>query len=124
MTHFAESDLLQGLIDAALVGSWLVHHDRPARTSEGWATAIQGHAGFPDIIAVHPERHQLLVLECKSATGRTTPLQDAWLDALRACGVDARVVRPDSYDELWRQLVGERLVKARSWRSHPENDEP
>jgi hypothetical protein len=115
MTHFAEDDLLKGLLDAAYVGSWLVHHVR--RSDLGIA---QGHAGFPDIVAVHPERHELLVLECKSATGRTTPLQDAWLDALRACGVDARVIRPDAYDATWRELVGERLVKARSWRDDPD----
>jgi hypothetical protein len=28
-----------------------VHHDRPARRAgNNWATAIQGHAGFPDLV--------------------------------------------------------------------------
>lgn len=115
MTHFAEDDLLKGLLDAAYVGSWLVHHVRRSDLA-----IQQGHSGFPDLVLVNPERAQLLVLECKSATGRTTPLQDAWLAALRACGVDARVVRPADYDATWRELVGERLVKARSWRDDPD----
>jgi hypothetical protein len=30
------------------------------------------------------------------------------------------VIRPDAYDATWRELVGERLVKARSWRDDPD----
>jgi hypothetical protein len=116
VTHWLEDDLLKGLLDACYVGGWLCQHVR--RSDLG---IIQGHAGFPDIVASHPELHRTLYLEAKSTTGRTSPLQDAWLDSLRASGTpEVRIVRPADYDATWRELVGERLVKAHSWRDDPD----
>jgi hypothetical protein len=46
-----EAELLDNIIDLATRTRWAVHHDRPARRAgTGWATAIQGHAGFPDLV--------------------------------------------------------------------------
>jgi hypothetical protein len=69
-------------------------------------------------VLVNPERAQLLVLELKAEGGRLSPLQDEWLDAWRAVGVDARVVTPRDYDALVAELVGDRL--ARPWRDSPD----
>lgn len=102
-----EDELLTGLLDAAAAGGWLVHHIR--RSDLGLQ---QGHSGWPDIVAAHRERRKLVVIECKSATGRVEPWQEAWLRALRAAGVDARVVRPAEYDATWRWLVGDRLLRS------------
>jgi uncharacterized protein YndB with AHSA1/START domain len=59
---------------------WHWCHFRPARTEHGWRTAISGHKGFPDYIAVRPPR--LLVFELKSERGKVSPEQQEWLDIL------------------------------------------
>lgn len=51
MTPRTEQQLLDAVIDLATLNRWAVHHDRPARRSGArWVTAIQGHAGFPDLV--------------------------------------------------------------------------
>lgn len=50
MSPRTEQELLDATIDLATTCHWAVHHDRPARRAGArWATAIQGHAGFPDL---------------------------------------------------------------------------
>lgn len=104
---FTEDELLTGLVEAAAAGGWLTYHVR------GWHPGIvQGHVGFPDLVCVHAERGLLAFLETKTETGRVDEAQERWLAALRAAGVDARVVRPADYEETWRWLVGDRLIAA------------
>ena len=51
MTPRTEQQLLDATVDLAMHCGWAVHHDRPARRAgHRWATAIQGHAGFPDLV--------------------------------------------------------------------------
>ena len=51
MTPRTEQQLLDATVDLATHCGWAVHHDRPARRAgAGWHTAIQGHAGFPDLV--------------------------------------------------------------------------
>lgn len=69
---------------AARLG-WLVHHDRPARTAKGWRSAITGHAGFPDLVLVHPE-HGIIFAECKGARNYGTKAQGEWASAIIAAG--------------------------------------
>lgn len=81
---------------------WRVNHARPARTGEGWRTAIQGHPGFPDLIAVHERVPVVLAAELKrygtgrSARERPDANQRAWLDLF------ARV--PSVYAVCWSTL--------------------
>lgn len=90
---------LQGRVEALLLGAgWLVAHVRDARR--------QRLTGLPDVIAVHPTRRRLLALELKTRRGRVTPEQQAWLDALAAAGVEARVVRPADWPSLERDVAG------------------
>src|SRR5258708_7888899 len=98
----SEDELLTGLLDAAAAGGWLTHHIR--RTDLGLE---QGNVGLPDVIAVHRERRAIVVIETKSAIGRVEREQQRWLDAFRAAGIDARVVRPADYDATWEWLVGD-----------------
>ena len=70
------------IIDAAKLGGWLVHAGRPARTANGWATAIQGHAGFPDLVLVHPRRG-LWFVELKRKPNKVEPAQQLWLSVIR-----------------------------------------
>lgn len=104
-----EDDLLAGLVDAAASGGWLVFHIR--RSDLG---IIQGHIGFPDLVAVHAKRRAVVFIEAKAARGRVDESQRRWLDALAAAGMDVRIVKPDGYDETWRWLVGDRLMARRT----------
>ena len=96
-----EDELLAGLLDAAAAGGWLVHHDRRSDLARQ-----QGDSGFPDLVMAHPKRHLVLVLECKIASGRFRTGQQEWIDAFSKAGADARIVRPDRYDELVEYLRG------------------
>lgn len=95
-----EDDLLVGVTDALTLGGWLWSHHRRSDLA-----LMMGHTGLPDIIAVHPGRRRLLVLELKTETGRLDPRQREWLAALVGAGVDARIVRPADYDELVAELL-------------------
>lgn len=100
-----EAECQTTIIEAARLAGWLVHHARPARSERGWATPIQGHAGFPDLVLVHPLRG-LLAIELKRRPNKVTPEQHRWLVALRLAGVDARVVWvPDEMDALIAELT-------------------
>lgn len=90
-----EGEFMAALMGVADRFGWLIFHDYDAR---------RNRAGFPDIVLAKPPR--LLVLECKRQDGRVTPEQQRWIDALTACGVDARIVRPVDYDDLLEILSG------------------
>ena len=64
---------------AGLLG-WRYCHFRAARTLHGWRTPVEGDAGFPDLVLCRPPR--LILAEIKSARGRYSPAQRAWLDVL------------------------------------------
>lgn len=91
-----ERELLSMIVRLAGYRRWLVHHCRPAQTADGrWRTPIQGSAGFPDLLLVRDDR--MLVREVKTRVGKLSPLQQKWLDTLRAAGVDADVWRPGDW---------------------------
>lgn len=74
-----EAELLDAVIDLARLRGWLVHHCRPARTSNGWRTPIRGDAGAPDLVLA---RAGVVVLaELKSERGRQTEAQKRWQQA-------------------------------------------
>ena len=68
------------VIEMAKALGWLVYHQRPARTAKGWRTALQGHAGFPDLVLAKDGR--VIFAELKSAKGRLSDAQKGWLEAL------------------------------------------
>jgi hypothetical protein len=98
-----EAELQRLIIDAAMLGGWLVHHGRPSLNASGrWSTAVQGHVGFPDLVLV---RDRVLFLELKSARGRLSAAQNTWIVALCAAGADARVIRPADMHALVDELL-------------------
>lgn len=113
MTAMTEDDMQLGIEGALTAGGWWFHHDVPSTRLGFIATHHRGASGWPDIVAIHPERRRLIVLELKSEKGRTTPLQDIWLEAFTQAGVDARIVRPEDYDALIDELVGDRMLSRR-----------
>lgn len=93
-----EAELQSAVIDLARMCGWRVAHFRPARTETGWVTPVAGDGkGFPDLVLV---RDRVLFVELKSATGRLSEDQVAWLQELAAAGADARVWRPGDWDEI------------------------
>lgn len=97
-----EAQLVHTLLDALARRGWMVCHFRPARTAHGWRTAIEGHAGAPDIIAVHPVRG-ILLIEAKASDGRLRPEQVQWKEAAEAAS--------ERYPEAIRYLV----ARPRDW---------
>jgi len=77
---------------AALLG-YRVYHTYDSRRSQ---------AGWPDLVLCKPPR--VFFFELKTDTGRVKPEQRAWLDALTACGLVARIVRPRDWKEVTRLL--------------------
>lgn len=88
-----EDEWQQTVVELAQLLGYRVAHFRAARTRKGWRTPVAADgAGFPDLVLVRHGR--LVVAELKSNSGRVTPEQQAWLDALTAAGVEAHVWRP------------------------------
>lgn len=90
----SEDDLLTTVLDMCKVLGLRVAHFRPARTEHGWRTAVQGDGkGFPDLVICGPGG--VLFRELKTATGRTSADQAAWLTDLAEGGQNAEVWRPE-----------------------------
>jgi hypothetical protein len=76
---------------------------------KGWRLTYHTHRsdrsepGFPDWVLVRPPR--LLFLELKRERGKATPVQETWLAALAACGVEARLFRPSDWPQIERTLA-------------------
>lgn len=99
-----EDELLTGLLELLALTGWRAYH---VRRSDRAITQGAGADGFPDVIAVRPDRSRLLAIECKSDNGLPTPAQLAWLFALRHHPtIEATIVRPSTYDEAIRWIQG------------------
>ena len=62
-----EDGFLGWIIDQAQWSGWTVAHFPPARTEQGWRTAVAADgAGFPDLTLV---RDRIIFAEVKSAAG-------------------------------------------------------
>lgn len=73
-----ERILQEKVIQIARMNGFMVHHSRAVQQADGrWLTAIQGDAGFPDLVLAHTHRGVLFV-ELKSDTGRLSSGQTAW----------------------------------------------
>ena len=118
-----EDGLLRSVLDLAKLKGWLRAHFRPARTKckrcdgsgvnrlgidciychgtgDDWRTAVQGDAGYPDLILIRVGRNptetaRLVVAELKSDKGKATPAQQVWLEAYRLIpGIEVYIWRP------------------------------
>ena len=90
----------------------MIYHNRPAQNSTGkWRTALQGHAGFPDLVLVHPAAHLVWFVEIKRKPNKLAPEQLVWGTALAGAGADYRVVWvPEELDDFCQTLVDKRPV--------------
>ena len=97
-----ETELLDAVVELARLFRWQLHHCRPGRTARGWATPIQGDAGFPDVVAVRGRR--LVVAELKSARGKVTEQQEKWLERFAAAGAETYCWRPGDLERIAQVL--------------------
>lgn len=103
LPRITEHEFLRQVLEYARLHGWLCAHFRPARTAQGWRTAVQGDGkGFPDLVLV---RDRLVAAELKrSRRERPRPEQVAWIGALRAAGVEAHCWAPEDWAEIERVL--------------------
>ena len=102
--RISERSFQNAVIELAKYLGWQVFHARAAVLPSGrWATAIQGDAGFPDLVLAHPTKG-VIFAELKSAVGRTSNLQETWLDTLRAAGAETYVWRPRDIQAIRARL--------------------
>jgi len=101
-----EDELLVGLVELLGLTGWRVYH---VRRSDRAILQGRGGDGFPDIVAVHPERSRMVAIECKTDNGLPTPAQLDWLFAMRQHStLEVTIVRPSTYDAAiaWLQGLG------------------
>lgn len=75
-----EEEWASFVIGAAKAHGWMVAHFRPARTTRGWRTPVEGHSGSPDLLLAR--RGVVLLVELKRDTTKPRPDQAAWLAAI------------------------------------------
>jgi hypothetical protein len=107
-----EAQCQRTVVEAARLGGWMIYHNRPAQNSAGrWRTALQGHAGFPDLVLVHPDARLVWFVEIKRKPNKLAPEQLVWGTALADAGADYRVVWvPEELDDFCQTLVNKRSV--------------
>ena len=98
-----EQQLTDNIVELCKYLGVLVHHDRPSRTEHGWRTAVQGDAGFPDLVIV--SYGGVLFREVKTNTGQLTGPQKEWLARLARAGADAGVWRERDWPERIRTEI-------------------
>lgn len=84
-----QAHLLAQVCQLATLCGWLVYHRRESH-------------GFPNLCLVRPP--EVLFIEVKSDSGRVTPAQDVWLQALAFCGLDVAVWRPADLETIVTRL--------------------
>ena len=91
-----EAELQRTIIDLATLFGWRHYHTFNSRRSD---------PGFPDLVLLHEDRGRLLFIEVKIESGKPTPAQLAWLDALARCDEEIYIVRPANLDEIQEILT-------------------
>lgn len=113
MTDLLERDFQDNVIQLARLLGWKIAHFRPAKTSKGWRTPMQGDKGFPDLVLA--KKGRVIFAELKSEKGKVTADQWAWLeevlgtvsiadDGSTRLSPEAYVWRPSNIDEIQRIL--------------------
>jgi hypothetical protein len=101
-----EKAFLASIVELARLTGWMTFHvsDSRRQVASGRFVGDVMARGFPDLVLCHPKRGQLLVRELKVGRNRLSPEQQAWLDGLRDCDVDAGVWRPEDWPRIERVL--------------------
>jgi len=102
MRAVSEAQLQRTIIEAAQWHGFLAAHFRPAQTSRGWRTPVEGDAGFPDVVLA--KQGIAFAFELKSERGKLSSEQEAWGEELigpRGVSVlEYGVIRPSQLDDV------------------------
>ena len=92
--RISEREFLQQIRELARWCGWLTYHTHNSQRSE---------PGFTDLVMVRPP--SVLFVELKTTTGRRTPAQREWIEALEQCpGIEVFVWRPSDWDAIVSRL--------------------
>ena len=92
--YISEKKFQDNVIQLARTCQWKIYHPYDSRMSVG--------AGYPDLTLV---KNKVLFVELKRQTGRLTPRQKHWRDALLYAGAHWRLWRPSDWDEIVQELT-------------------
>lgn len=100
----SEADFLSQILDLATLYGWEAAHFRPAQTSKGWRTPVQGSLGkgWPDLVLVRRER--LMFVELKTDKGVVSSDQHRVLEVLERTGAYVNVWHPAQFDRIVQDL--------------------
>lgn len=102
--QLTEADFLRQVIDLARLLGWRTAHFRPAWSSRGWRTPVQGDGiGFPDLILVRRDR--MIAAELKREVGGTVSSEQLlWLKAFDDAGLETGIWRPSDLTRIAEEL--------------------
>jgi hypothetical protein len=87
-----EDEFTTWVIDCAQRGGWAVVHFRPAQTTKGWRTPVQGDGkGWVDLTLV---RERFIYAELKKKGAYLKPEQRVWRGRIEAAGGEYHLWRP------------------------------
>lgn len=106
----SEKQYQKQITDLASIYGWRWVHfaDSRKQVKPGVFVGDKESAGFPDLLLLRPP--EMVVVEVKRETGKTTEIQEEWLKDFRGCGVDAFVSRPSNFEEIMSRLTRARVV--------------
>ena len=116
-----EADFERAVVDLAHLWDWKVAGFRPARTKQGWRTAVKyDGAGYPDLTMCQPKRRLIIFAELKSDKGYLSDEQIVWRETITQSAWETADVRyynwkPADADEIARLLSAGR-IKPGQWR--------
>src|SRR5262249_31803425 len=91
--RLAEKEFQAQVVQLARLLRWRVYHTYDSRRSA---------PGLPDLLLV---RERVLWAELKTESGRVTPAQRAWIEALAAAGQEVRLWRPRDWPTIQAVLT-------------------
>lgn len=96
-----EASFQGAVLEYAALCGWLAYHTYDSRHSA---------KGFPDLVLVRDNR--LIFAELKTDTGRVSPDQREWLDALLGAGAEVHIWRPADWPEILDTLKRRQLSRS------------
>jgi hypothetical protein len=103
-----ESEWMEQVTDLATIRGWLFVHFRPAETSHGWRTPVQGPLGkgWPDLVLVREKDQRIIFAELKAGkTSHLSPEQEAVLNVLGRAGQEIHVWFPVDLERVAEVLA-------------------
>jgi hypothetical protein len=96
-----EEAFLTPTIELAQWYDWRTIHIRPARTKDGYRTAVSGDGkGFPDLFGLRRATKHRFAAELKFAKNKPTPEQAEWLLDMEICGIPTFTWYPRDIEEI------------------------